>query len=59
MVEAVSIARPGRCPDCRKQARRIPSTYQQALNERPLGPREVIVRLRVRRYFCDRKCTLR
>jgi hypothetical protein len=26
VVEAVSTARPGRCPDCRKEARRIHST---------------------------------
>lgn len=25
VVEAVSTARPGRCPDCRKQARRVHS----------------------------------
>jgi transposase len=31
------------------------STYQRTLNERPLGSRRVIVRLRVRRYFCDQK----
>lgn len=55
VVEAVSTARPGRCPDCRKQARRMHSTYQRALNEGPLGPRRVIVRLRVRRDFCDRE----
>ncbi|MGW7047063.1 transposase family protein [Streptomyces avermitilis] len=55
VVEAVSTARPGRCPDCRKQARRIHSTYQHALNEGPLATRRVMVRLRVRRYFCDRK----
>ncbi|MEU8034368.1 transposase family protein [Streptomyces sp. NPDC049099] len=55
VVEAVSTARPGRCPDCRKQARRVHSTYQRTLDERPLGPLQVIVRLRVRRYFCDRK----
>ncbi|MGW7081594.1 transposase family protein [Streptomyces sp. NPDC054866] len=55
MVEAVSTARPGRCPDCRKQARRIHSTHQRAPNERPLGLRRVIIRLRIRRYFCDRK----
>ncbi|MFD7409918.1 transposase family protein [Streptomyces sp. NPDC059866] len=55
VVEAVSTARPGRCPNCCKQARRIHSTYQRTLDERPLGSRRVIVRLRVRRYFCDRK----
>lgn len=55
VVEAVSTARPGRCPNCANQARRIRSTYRRALDERPLGSRRVIVRLRVRRYFCDRK----
>ena len=55
IVEAASTARPGRCPDCRKQARRVHSMYQRALNERPSGSRQVVIRLRVRRYFCDRK----
>jgi hypothetical protein len=55
VVEAMSTAHPGRCPDCRKEARRIHSTYRRTLDERPLGSRWVIVRLRVRRYFCDRK----
>ncbi|MFJ3310956.1 ISL3 family transposase [Streptomyces sp. NPDC086549] len=55
VVEAVSTARPGRCPDCRRQARRVHSMYQRTLAERPLGSRQVIVRLRVRRYFCDRR----
>ncbi|KAB1981408.1 transposase [Streptomyces triticiradicis] len=55
VVEAVSTTRPGRCPDCRKQARRTHSSYQRDLDERPLGSYWVIVRLRVRRYFCDRK----
>ncbi|CAL9329990.1 ISL3 family transposase [Streptomyces sp. enrichment culture] len=54
VVEAVSTARPGRCPDCRKRARRTHSSYQRDLDERPLGSRRVIIRLRVRRYFCDR-----
>lgn len=55
VVEAVSMARPGRCPNCREQARRVHSTYQRTLDERPLGSRRVIIRLRVRRYFCDRR----
>ncbi|MFF3920560.1 ISL3 family transposase [Streptomyces sp. NPDC001852] len=55
VVEAVSTARPARCPNCRKQARRVHSTYQRTLDERPLGSRRVIVRLRVHRYFRDRK----
>ncbi|MGW2827378.1 ISL3 family transposase [Streptomyces sp. NPDC001443] len=59
VVEAVSTARPGRCPGCQKQARRIHSTYQRVLEERPLVSRRVIVRLRVRRYLCDRKSCCR
>ncbi|KJY41963.1 hypothetical protein VR41_10000 [Streptomyces sp. NRRL B-1568] len=55
VVEAVSTARPGWCPNCQKRARRVHSSYQRTLNERPLGSRQVVVRLRVRRYFCDRK----
>lgn len=39
VVEAVSTARPGRCPDCRKQPRRVHSTYQRTLDERSLGSR--------------------
>ncbi|MGW1871583.1 transposase family protein [Streptomyces mauvecolor] len=55
VVEAVSTGRPGRCPSCQKQARRVHSSYQRRLDERPLGSRRVVVRLRVRRYFCDQK----
>ncbi|MFI1766775.1 ISL3 family transposase [Streptomyces sp. NPDC020800] len=55
VVEAVSTGRPGRCPGCQKQARRVHSSYQRRLDERPLGSRRVVVRLRVRRYFCDQK----
>ncbi|GHK01569.1 hypothetical protein SY2F82_33660 [Streptomyces sp. Y2F8-2] len=32
VVEAVSTARPGRCPTCRKQARRVHSRYQRTLD---------------------------
>ncbi|MGW5434242.1 transposase family protein [Streptomyces sp. NPDC004059] len=48
-----------RCPDCGKQARGIHGTYQRVLGERPLGSRRVLARLRVRRYFCDRKTCCR
>lgn len=41
VVEAVSTARPGRCPDCRIQARRMHSTHQGTVNERPLDYRRV------------------
>ncbi|MEV0981134.1 transposase family protein [Streptomyces sp. NPDC049915] len=55
VVKVVSTAPPGRCPDCRKRARRVHSLYQRSMDERSLGPRRVIVRLRVRRFFCDRR----
>ncbi|WKK25068.1 ISL3 family transposase [Streptomyces olivoreticuli] len=55
VVEAVSIGRPGRCPDCRSSAMRVHSSYHRRLVERPLGPRHVVVRLKVRRFFCDRR----
>ncbi|MEU9545715.1 transposase family protein [Streptomyces mirabilis] len=59
-VDAVSTGRPGQCPDCRKQARRVHSSHQRSLDEQPLGSRRIVVRLRVRRYFCDRKqCSLK
>ncbi|MFF0451401.1 transposase family protein [Streptomyces sp. NPDC004609] len=51
----MSTGRPSRCPDCRKRAKRVHSSYQRSLDERPLGSRRVVIRLRVRRYFCARK----
>ncbi|GGU48788.1 hypothetical protein GCM10010289_81640 [Streptomyces violascens] len=55
VVEAVSTSRPGRCPDCRRRASRVHSSYQRRLSERPVESQRVVVRLRVRRYFCDRR----
>ncbi|TPQ18649.1 hypothetical protein FGD71_029945 [Streptomyces sporangiiformans] len=55
VVEAIATGQPGRCPDCRKRASRVHSSYQRTLDERPLGDRRVMVRLRVRRYFCDQQ----
>ncbi|MFE7312848.1 transposase family protein [Streptomyces sp. NPDC057555] len=55
MVGVVSTGRPGRCPDCRRRASRVHSSYQRRLAERPVGPRQVVVRLTVRRFFCDGK----
>ncbi|MGW6912012.1 ISL3 family transposase [Streptomyces sp. NPDC054940] len=55
VVEAVAIGPTGRCPDCQRRATRVHSTYQRCLAERPLGARLVTIRLRVRRFFCDRK----
>lgn len=59
VVEAASVGRPSRCTDCRRRAVRVHSTYQRRLSERPLGSRAVTVRLRIRRFFCDRKSCAR
>jgi len=47
--------RRGQRPSCREQARRVHNLYQSSLDERSLGSRRVVIRLRVSRYFCDRK----
>ncbi|MBT2444991.1 transposase, partial [Streptomyces sp. ISL-36] len=43
-----------RCPGCRAPARRVHSSHERGLAERPLTGKELQVRLRVRRFFCDR-----
>lgn len=52
-VDAGGTAPPGRCPDCGNDARRVHSLYWRRLADRPVGGREVLVRLRVRRFLCD------
>ncbi|MFF9984560.1 transposase family protein [Streptomyces erythrochromogenes] len=52
-VDAIGTAPPGRCPDCGNGARRVHSRYWRRLADRPVGGREVFVRLRVRRFLCD------
>ncbi|MFK0239176.1 ISL3 family transposase [Streptomyces vinaceus] len=41
------------CPSCGVTASRVHSTYMRRLADRPLGGRRVLLRLRVRRLFCD------
>ncbi|MGW2426145.1 ISL3 family transposase [Streptomyces sp. NPDC001709] len=54
-VDAVACGRPPCCPGCLWRGRRVHSTYRRALSERPLGGQKLVVRLQVRRFFCDRK----
>ncbi|MFE0460400.1 ISL3 family transposase [Kitasatospora sp. NPDC058965] len=54
-VDAAASGRPPSCPGCRWRGRRVHSTYRRRLSERPLGGQKLVVRLRVRRFFCDRK----
>ncbi|MEU9107731.1 ISL3 family transposase [Streptomyces xanthophaeus] len=42
------------CPSCGLAAARVHSRYGRRLADRPIDGRRVILRLRVRRFFCDR-----
>lgn len=55
VVEAAARGKPPRCPDCATLGRRVHSSYWRTLGERPAIGRKLAVRLRVRRFFCDRK----
>ncbi|MFD3560218.1 ISL3 family transposase [Streptomyces sp. NPDC058686] len=54
VVEAVACGPPPRCPGCRSQASRVHSSYERGLAGLPVNGRGLTVRLRVRRFFCDR-----
>lgn len=54
VVSAAACGPAPRCPGCRARARRVHSSYERGLAERPLAGRKLHVRLRVRRFFCDR-----
>ncbi|MFF3691598.1 ISL3 family transposase [Streptomyces sp. NPDC002187] len=54
VVVAVACGPAPRCPGCRALARRVHSSHERGLAERPLTGRNLQVRLRVRRFFCDR-----
>ncbi|MFE6848928.1 ISL3 family transposase [Streptomyces sp. NPDC057686] len=41
------------CPVCGMAASRVHSTYGRRLADRPIGGRRVVLRLMVRRFFCD------
>ncbi|MFE7302670.1 ISL3 family transposase [Streptomyces sp. NPDC057579] len=53
-VSAAACGPAPRCPGCRARARRVHSSYERGLAERPLTGRQLQVGLRVRRFFCDR-----
>ncbi|MDN3027123.1 transposase family protein [Streptomyces sp. S.PB5] len=53
VVEAHSSVGEVACPDCAEASRRVHSRYQRRLAELPVGGRRLVVRLMVRRFFCD------
>ncbi|OIV39515.1 hypothetical protein BIV57_00730 [Mangrovactinospora gilvigrisea] len=54
LVEAAACGPPPRCPGCNSQASRVHSAYERGLAGLPVNGRALTVRLRVRRFFCDR-----
>ncbi|WP_330302063.1 MULTISPECIES: transposase family protein [unclassified Streptomyces] len=53
VAEAHSVVPELTCPDCTTVSRRVHSRYGRRLAEYPVGGRRVVVRLEVRRFFCD------
>ncbi|MET9039870.1 transposase family protein [Streptomyces mirabilis] len=53
VVEAHSSVGELACPDCAEVSRQVHSRYQRHLAELPVGGRRAVVRLTVRRFFCD------
>jgi len=43
----------GVCPRCEQPSGRVHSGYQRRLADTPCGGRRVVIRLSVRRFFCD------
>lgn len=41
------------CPGCGTLSRRVHSRYRRRLSDTAITGREVVIRLRVRRLFCD------
>ncbi|MEV0185786.1 transposase family protein [Streptomyces sp. NPDC050625] len=53
VAEAHSAVPELTCPDCATVSRRVHSRYGRRLTEYPVGGRRVVVKLEVRRFFCD------
>ncbi|MFD9336670.1 ISL3 family transposase [Streptomyces sp. NPDC060028] len=52
-VDATGCGPPGTCPVCQHPATRVHSRYSRHIAGLPVCGRRLIVRLRVRRFFCD------
>jgi zinc-finger of transposase IS204/IS1001/IS1096/IS1165 len=53
VAEAHSAVPELRCTDCATASRRVHSRYGRRLAEHPIGGRRLVVKLEVRRFFCD------
>jgi hypothetical protein len=52
-IEARTSAAPAPCPECRMVSGRVHSRYNRHLSDTAAAGREVLIRLTVRRLFCD------
>ncbi|MFI6463134.1 ISL3 family transposase [Streptomyces sp. NPDC050538] len=60
IIDAAGCGPPGRCPQCERPATRVHSRYWRRIAGLPVGRHTMIVRLSVRRFFCDqRQCRRR
>ncbi|MGW1507447.1 transposase family protein [Streptomyces mirabilis] len=53
LVQLSSTRSSRACPDCGVASRRVHSRYGRQLDDCPIAGRPVLVRLTVRRFFCD------
>lgn len=53
MIDATGCGPPGACPQCQHPAARVHSRYWRHIAGLPVSSHWLIVRLRVRRFFCD------
>ncbi|MEV6258621.1 transposase family protein [Nocardia sp. NPDC051911] len=51
-IEAAVGAAAGSCPRCRSDSARVHSRYWRQLTDMSIAGRVVVLRLRVRRFFC-------
>ena len=54
-LDASNLASEVACPSCGMISRRVHSRYDRHLSDPAIGGQEALVRLRVRRFFCDSK----
>jgi len=59
-LEASTTSPDAACPVCRRCSTRVHSHYERRVADRGVGGRDVVIRLRVRRFFCgDPECPRR
>jgi transposase len=51
-LEAATTSPGAACPVCKRSSSRVHSRYERCVADRGVGGREVVIRLRVRRFFC-------